>query len=210
MQTLLKDTLVSCLHGYNSSASGTHFHNQLKRFPLLKCVVQFTFSSFPSYCCPGYSLIYLKFHILISSPNTSEQLNRDGEKHHHIKLVSPRTCTLSSAQLYPQENLLQWTYWLRATAGSTYRPSLGCTQAGLPWDFFQPVTGSGKTTLAELFLPNVDSPNSQPLLGDLTLAWSRHSQIFTQSHALLPSFTSPFRFTGVKPAITSKDSPLYA
>lgn len=62
------------------------------------------------------------------------------------------------------------------------------TKAGLPWDFFQPVTGSGKTTLAGLFLPNVDSPNSQPLLGDLTLAWSRHSQIFTQSHALLPSF----------------------
>lgn len=161
--------------------------NQLKRFPLLKCVVQFTFPSFPSYCYPGYSNL-LKFHILISSPNTSEQLNRDGEKHHHIKLVSHGHAHSSSAQLCPQENLLQWTYWLRATAGSTYRPSLRYTKAGLPWDFFQPVTGSGKTTLAGLFLPNVDSPNSQPLLGDLTLAWSRHSQIFTQSHALLPSF----------------------
>lgn len=62
------------------------------------------------------------------------------------------------------------------------------TKAGLPWDFFQPVTGSGKTTFAGLFLPNVDSPNSQSLLRELTLAWSRHSQICTQSHALLPSF----------------------
>lgn len=76
------------------------------------------------------------------------------------------------------------------------------TKAGLPWHFFQPVSGSGKTTLAGLFLPNVDSPNSQPLLGDLTLAWSRHSQIFTQSHALTQFSYLSFHFTGCQTCIT--------
>ena len=75
------------MHGYNSSASGTHFHNQLKWFPLLKCVVQFTFPSFPSYCYPGYSLIYLNLTFLFL-PQIHQSSFRDGEKHHHIKCVS--------------------------------------------------------------------------------------------------------------------------
>lgn len=45
-------------------------------------------SLFPFILLPWIFSNLLKFNILISSPNTSEQLNRDGEKHHHIKCVS--------------------------------------------------------------------------------------------------------------------------
>ena len=145
-------------------------------------------SLFPFTSLPWIFSHLLKFNILISSPNTSEQQNRDGGKHQHITHVS-RGHTLSSAQLS--------SAFRRASCSEHADPdplpaapqvlSRMHIKAGLPRDFFQPVAESDKTTLAGLFL-TIDSPNSQPLLGDLTSAWSRPSQVCTQSDALLPSF----------------------
>lgn len=74
----------------------------LNGFLFLKCVVQFTFPSFPSYCYPGYSLIYLNFTFLFLSQIHQEKQTEMEKKHHHIKLVShghAHSAQLSSSTL---------------------------------------------------------------------------------------------------------------
>ena len=69
-------------------------------------------------------------------------------------MCQPWTCMLSSAQLYLQENLLQWTHWPKATAGSTYRSSHGCTpKLGFPETSSSQQLGLARLLLLGYFCP---------------------------------------------------------